>query len=340
MGLGGHVLWTAAARTLYEVSGRPVRVCLSPQLTDLLSGRLYRRDVSLSADPVFAHNPRLEYPPTADKSALARRVDYVADAVKRRLGLDAAYERLVFLLATRRWRSRGQFDVHIDLDLHSYAAEERPDRMVWKSGGHIVDILLATYGQTARTHQGELYFTSEEEQATDAFCQTHGLTADFVAIEPNSKASWFGDLRAWPVERWQEVVDRIVSAGRYPIVQLGEQGGQALAQTIDLRGKLPVRLAMCLMKRARLFLGQEGGLMHVARALDVPSVIVWGGLTLPEFAAYKDAHRVLCTYVDCAPCGLRGGCPYGKKCLTSIQVAAVVEAVHDVLPSALTPLPA
>ncbi len=212
--------------------------------------------------------------------------------MKRRLGLDAAYERLVFLLATRRWRSRGQFDVHIDLDLHSYAAEERPDRMVWKSGGHIVDILLATYGQTARTHQGELSFTSEEEQATDAFCQTHGLTADFVAIEPNSKASWFGDLRAWPVERWQEVVDRIVSAGRYPIVQLGEQGGQALAQTIDLRGKLPVRLAMCLMKRARLFLGQEGGLMHVARALDVPSGIVWGGVQPGQWEAGYAYQRI------------------------------------------------
>ena len=97
MGLGGHVLWTAAARTLHEVSGVPVRFCLAPQLTDLLSGRLYRGDVSLAADPVFAHNPRLECPPATPKSLFAQRVDRFADAAIRRLGFHAAYERLVFI---------------------------------------------------------------------------------------------------------------------------------------------------------------------------------------------------------------------------------------------------
>jgi hypothetical protein len=40
---------------------------------------------------------------------------------------------------------------------------------------------------------------------------------------------------------------------------------------------------------------------------------------------------VLCKRVDCAPCGLRGGCPHGKKCLTEIRAAEVVAEVARAL---------
>jgi hypothetical protein len=335
MGLGGHLLWTAVIRRLHETSGHPVRVVYAPLPSDLLAGRLYRGDVSLTDDPIFLGNPRIEFPPSAPKSALARTVDRVGMAAIRRLGLQDAYERTVWRRSRARTGQTGQVDAHIDLNMHSYAARELPDRMIWKTGGHIVDIILAGFGETSTNHQGEMYLSAAEEEDADAICRRHGLGRDFVVIEPNSKADWFGDLRAWPIDRWQDVVTRIAQAGRCRVVQVGEAGGHRLRDVLDLGGQLPVRTTIALMKRARLFLGLEGGLMHAASAVNVPSVIVWGGLTLPEFAAYPDRHRVLCTYVECAPCGLRGGCPYDKKCLTSIAASGVIDAIVATSPDVL-----
>lgn len=335
MGFGGHLLWTAAIRRLHEASGHPVRVCYAPLPSDLLAGRLYRSDISLADDPVFQGNPRIEYPPVTAKSTLSRAVDRFGMATIRTLGLADHYERMVFRRSQLQAKRTGRIDAHIDMRLHSYVERELPDRMIWKTGGHIVDIILAGFGERSAEHQGEMYFSAAEETAAALISRQHGLDGGFVVIEPNSKADWFGDLRAWPIERWQAVVTQIASAGQCRVVQVGQSGGHLLRDVIDLRGQLPVRTTMALMKRARLFLGIEGGLMHAASAVGVPSVIVWGGLTLPEFAAYPDRHRVLCSYVECAPCGLRGGCPYEKKCLTTIHPSGVLDAVRKAAPSVL-----
>jgi hypothetical protein len=334
MGLGGHLLWTSVIRSLHEESGRRVRVCHRPMVSDLVAGRLYRGEVSLAEDPVFHGNPRIEFPPLVEKSSWALRADRAVDAAIRRLGLAGVYERLVLALSKARTRRLGSLDAHIDLQRHSYVLRETRERMVWKKGGHIIDIILANYGVRARDHRCEMYFSEAEEREVTAICKTFGIGDEFVVIEPNSKDTWFGDLRAWPIDRWQAVLERVAAGGRYQVVQVGEGGGHELRDAINLSGRIPVRLAICLMKRARLFLGLEGGLMHAANAAGVAAVIVWGGLTLPDFAGYREMHRVLCTYVECAPCGLRGGCPYSKKCLTGIPVDDVVDAVRQSLPGA------
>lgn len=323
MGLGGHLLWTSVIRTLHEASGRPVRVCHTPLVSDLAAGRLYCGDVSLAGDPVFLHNPRVECPPARPKRPAVRAIDRAVHAAIRRLGLERAYEWVVWSLSAARARRTGQFDAHLDLKRHSYVAREDPHRMVWKAGGHIIDIILANYGTKARDHRCEMYFSDREEDEVRALRASHALEGDYVVIEPNSNQTWYGDLRAWPLERWQPVVDDIVVAGRAPVVQIGEAGRPVLERVVDLTGRLTFRIAVLVLRHARLFLGLDGGLMNAANAVGTPAVIVWGGTALPEFAGYPDLHTIICRYVDCAPCGLRGGCPYDKKCLTQIGVDEV-----------------
>lgn len=329
MGLGGHLLWSSVVRRLNDESGRAVRVCHLPGPSDLLCGRIYDSSRSLASDQIFRHNPRIACLPASEKTLLVGTTDRLVLNTLRRLGLLRVYERLVFRLVNRARQRDGIWYAHIDMQLHSYVRRETRARMVWKRGGHIVDIILANYGLASCDHECEMYFLPEEEHDADRLLDSLGLGGGFVVIEPHSNERWFGDLRAWPLDRWQRVVDWI-RKHNLPVVQIGESGRPILTGAVDLTGRVSFRKAVLLMKRARLFFGQEGGLMHAANAVDVPSVIVWGGLTLPEFASYQK-HTVLWTHVDCAPCGLRGGCPFEKKCLTTVETDVVISAAEAML---------
>jgi hypothetical protein len=328
MGLGGHLLWSSVIRTLNERSGRPVRVGEMPRASDLLAGRAHAGDRSLREDPVFTGNPRIEFPPVHSKRTWERWIDRGVAAVVRRTGLQDRYERAVFARVVRRAHETGQWDVHVDMRLHSYVERETSERFEWKNGGrgHIIDIILRTFGVSAIDHKCELYFSPDEEQETDSLLRRFDIGPRFVTIEPNSSAAWFGDLREWPFERWQTIVDRLVARG-VQVVQLGASGSRALRGVVDLSGQTSFRVAALVMKRAELFLGLEGGLMHTANAVGVRAVIVWGGLTLPEFAGYHEMHAIVHRRVECAPCGLRGNCPYGRKCLTGVDVEDVFAEV-------------
>ncbi|MDP6371291.1 MAG: glycosyltransferase family 9 protein, partial [Vicinamibacterales bacterium] len=301
MGLGGHLLWSSVFRTLSETTRRPVRVSSAPLVSDLFAGRLYRGDSSWADNPIFRHNPRLDFPPRRLKRRWQNVLDRVVATVLRRCRLWGSYERAIVALSRIWYRATGRHVVHVDLRLHSYVKRETPGRFEWKSGGHIIDIILNRYRIPAIDHRCEMYFTDDEVAESVEACRAHGITGEYIVIEPNSSETWFSDLRTWPVERWQHIVDRIQASRGYQVVQIGEAGRPALRNVINLSGEIPFRIAVLIMKRARVFLGLEGGLMHAANAVGVPSVIVWGGTTMPDFAAYREKHCVVCHYVECAP---------------------------------------
>ena len=161
-----------------------------------------------------------------------------------------------------------------------------------------------------------------------------GISGGFIVVEPHTNREWFGDLRSWPFDRWQALVARLRAARpELSIVQVGLDDGVLLDGAVDLRGRSTFREAAMILRRSDLFIGTESGLMHAANAVDARAIIIWGGVTLPEFAGYPDQQKVLCSYVDCAPCGQFGWCDNDHVCMRSIGVNAVFDAVMETIPS-------
>src|SRR5690606_34261146 len=122
----------------------------------------------------------------------------------------------------------------------------------------------------------------------------------FVAVEPDSNRDWFGDLRSWPLERWQLLCDRLRrERPDLPVVQVGLGRSGILSGTLDLTKRTSFRQAALVLSRSALFIGTESGLMHAARAVEAPSLILWGGITLPEFIGYPDRQTTICKRVAC-----------------------------------------
>ena len=135
----------------------------------------------------------------------------------------------------------------------------------------------------------------------------------------------------YPTKEWG--VARLAAAADdlrrdFNLVQLGGAADPALPAALDLRGRTSLREAAAILAASEAFVGLEGFLTHLARAVDCPAVVVLGGRARPETFGYS-CNVNLGSHVECSPCGLRDGCPHDLKCLTEILPATVAAAVRE-----------
>ncbi|MDD5135322.1 MAG: glycosyltransferase family 9 protein, partial [Phycisphaerae bacterium] len=192
----------------------------------------------------------------------------------------------------RRTQREGFESIYLDLPQHGYVSRIEQGRYIWKTGGHIIDILAASVGLNGLPHQCELFLTPEEENKISDLIKQNNMSI-FITIEPNTNADFFGDLRAWPFEKWQAVVDWLGKNRKgICVVQVGVAGARPLNGVINFCGRLSFREAAVMIGRSRLFLGTEGGLMHAANAVKTRGLVVWSGLTDPSFASYPEKDEI------------------------------------------------
>jgi ADP-heptose:LPS heptosyltransferase len=144
-------------------------------------------------------------------------------------------------------------------------------------------------------------FTSPETEARAAEL-TEGY-GPILALAP--AANWVG--KTWPIERFAQVANRLLGpdgpmrGGR--LMVLGGPEDLALArqlrnvvmreQFIDLAGQVDLLTAYACLKRARLFIGNDSGTMHLAAAAGVPTLGLFGPSDERLYAPWGEATRVV-----------------------------------------------
>ncbi len=172
----------------------------------------------------------------------------------------------------------------------------------------------------------ELYLTREEIDEARRL-----VPGKFIAICPEGKQTHSANIKEWDVDRFQRVVDLLPD---HRFVQIGAKGGILLEGVQDMRG-LPLRESAAIMANADLFVGLEGGLMHMSRAVGTRSVVIYGGFIHPRVSAY-DNDIVIYIGVDCSPCFTSDvpnrHCDH-KKCMTAISPEMVIDSIRMELDS-------
>lgn len=175
------------------------------------------------------------------------------------------------------------------------------------------------------------YFYSQNEEVTK-FAWAEGM----VAIQSSGLAAAVPMLnKQWYPERFQEVVDRL--GGRFKLVQVGSTYDPPLNGVMDLRGKTGIRETAALLKNCRLYIGNVGFLMHLARAVECPAAIIFGGREAPWQSGYT-CNINLYTPLPCAPCWLWNTCDYDRLCMKKITAEDVVCAVEQLIGRQRNPL--
>jgi ADP-heptose:LPS heptosyltransferase len=142
--------------------------------------------------------------------------------------------------------------------------------------------------------------------------------------------------KQWYPERFQAVVDRLKN--KFAFVQLGAANDPALEGVTDLRGKTRIRESAAILANCRMFIGNVGFLMHLARAVECPSVTIFGGREAPWQSGYG-CNLNLYSAMPCAPCWLWNRCDYNRACMDSISAGDVIQAIETLAARSRNPLP-
>lgn len=120
----------------------------------------------------------------------------------------------------------------------------------------------------------------------------------------------------------------------------GDLAQQVLALTgtavVSLAGRTSLREAIGIIARARLAVGPDTGLMHIAAALKVPVISLWGATDPARTGPYGFASLAIKGEAPCSPC-YRKHCAIGRQCMRSIaidsiaaKVAAITKDAHPI----------
>lgn len=152
----------------------------------------------------------------------------------------------------------------------------------------------------------------------------------FVGFGPGAA---YGPAKQWFPERFAVLADRFSQNWGTRILIFGSRADQATASLmaqnakfplIDLTGKTTLRQAIGLIARCRLFVTNDSGLMHVAAALGIPVVAIFGSTDPVRTGPLGDSCRVVKSDPRCAPC-LKPHCPQDRECMDRVSVDEVYE---------------
>jgi heptosyltransferase-2 len=159
-------------------------------------------------------------------------------------------------------------------------------------------------------------------------------TDGIIGLNPGAA---FGGAKRWPPERFAELGRRLRSrCAPRPVVIFGGPGEAALGHAIrreigggciNLAGRTTLREAIALIDRCRLFITNDSGLMHVADALKIPLIAVFGPTNHTTTSPSAPLSRVVREPMPCSPC-MKPECPIDApkehhRCMRAVTVERV-----------------
>lgn len=184
-----------------------------------------------------------------------------------------------------------------------------------------------------------------------------GCQAILPAVAQSATPIWvlapgatYGSAKSWPLNRALEFVREVINQRAVRVVLLGDSGASDFAAglaggldlalnqdleggpgLVDLTGRTDLKRVVAILKSCQVFVGNDSGLMHLAAALGVPTVGIFGSSN-PDWTSPQGPHTQVVNAhgFECRPCYLKN-CNQKEFCLETVAATSVLRAI-DALP--------
>jgi len=199
--------------------------------------------------------------------------------------------------------------------------------------------LLTKIGIKAEEKELEISIDAEAEDSIDKFLQAKGVSIQdkIVVIHPGS----YEEYIRWDTSGFAEASDFLIDEYKMKVIILGGPNEEGIVRKVTslMKNKavtatgLKLAETVSLIKRARLFIGNSTGPMHIASALKVPVVAIFGNIhpldSYKKWGPYGQNNIVVHKNIDCVDCNPS----YCKRyrCMEVIHFEDVIKAVKKII---------
>lgn len=209
---------------------------------------------------------------------------------------------------------------------------------------HLVDYYLNLIYSFAEKilhtkHELILNVSQNSREKVEVMFSNYGIKENELLIGINAGAA-YGNAKRWLPERYAELANRLQRKFAAKIFLFGSKEELEYITAIsDLIHPKPINLAgktnlyelVAIVERLNLLVTNDTGVMHIASALKIPTVAIFGSTDPTITGPYGEGpFRVIIKPTDCSPCFKRE-CPIDHKCMTAITVDDVFEVCAELL---------
>jgi len=215
----------------------------------------------------------------------------------------------------------------------------------YRDGAHMADV----FGDLARTLEGEVdahqliapVLSDDDVVRAEAFITEEALkSGQFVILHPGTGMN--APQRRWPPERFAELADRIAAETGLSVVLSGSPSEKPLLEHINsiagpdcslTAGRLNLAGFAALMQRSAVLVCSDSGPVHLAAALNVPTVALYGPNSPELYGPVGSRNTVIWKQMPCSPCITNLNdklthCPHGE-CIQQITVEEIYLAIRQ-----------
>jgi len=217
---------------------------------------------------------------------------------------------------------------------------------------HFVEANVKTLGLEFNDElRPQLYVDTDSDKSIDHYFDGLDQSRPIIALcignaDPSLTNRWLrtGRVfpRAWGITRMHNLLELLVKDGNQIVLIGGPQEIPLLEelteflrlpQVINLVGKCSIKQSIATIKRCTCSIGIDTGMQHIAGALSVPTISIFGPTNPKNHGAFSTCSYFVEHDMDCKYC-------YGtdnyihcrhRRCLTEITPQQVMDTVHQVL---------
>ena len=184
----------------------------------------------------------------------------------------------------------------------------------------------------------EIEATDEERENARKLLAEEGIARgdQFLVLNPGAA---YGSAKRWHEDRFADVADILSGEMRIGVAMIGSEAERPITEQIRTRMKRPsailsgrtsLETLIGVLAESCLMITNDSGPMHIAAALGVPTVAVFGSTDERVTSPFGPRTRVVKNPVECSPCLLRE-CPIDHRCMNGVSVEDVCNAARDVV---------
>ena len=243
------------------------------------------------------------------------------------------------------WRGHVENRIGFACNGRSLLLNKAPPFPKNKESQHLVltyKALLEPIGIPISTTPPKLYLSPDEKKAAQQLLQSKGYDTNSAILIGINPGAAFGSAKCWLPDRFHAVAEKLLKDPRITLAFFGDSVGMPLvneickglsSRAINFAGKTTIRELMALIGSCNVLLTNDSGPMHIASALSVPLVALFGSTSDVKTGPYSGG-TVIHKHADCSPCYQRV-CPIDFRCMKQIEAEEVYQAILSRIPPLL-----